>query len=183
MPLLQRRHPPRLSRIAASLSSACVRLARSPDGDGWITIDEARGVLSYTALELTLEEREQKLRDADTIKADGKFTRLEFVDLCCATLWDRSVEELQVAASVRVCQATDAPGSTALESKPSTSNPVWLLESARVPGSTRRAALPPQRRMTRLIVRCPERSAELCLQQGDTVTAHQRAVEANGREY
>jgi hypothetical protein len=89
---------------------ACVRLrlARSPDGDGYITIDEARGVLSYTALELTLEEREQKLQDADTIKGDGLFTRVEFVDLCCATLWDRSVEELQVAASVRLRPASTA---------------------------------------------------------------------------
>ena len=69
-----------------------------PDADGSITLDECRGLLSYTALSLTIEEREQKLVEADSEDGNGQLNIREFVDLCISVLWDVEIEQLSAAA-------------------------------------------------------------------------------------
>eukprot|EP00966_Prymnesium_polylepis_P334650 7390026-Prymnesium_polylepis.2 len=59
---------------------------------------EARGVLSFTAIHLTPEEREKNLLEADSINHDGKFNRAEFLDLCVRVLWEQPLTQLQAAA-------------------------------------------------------------------------------------
>ena len=55
-------------------------------------------MLSFTAVDLTPEEREKSLLEADSVNKDGKFNRAEFLDLCVRVLWHRPLDELQSAA-------------------------------------------------------------------------------------
>lgn len=73
--------------------------AYSVDGGGYITFDEMRRMLAFTALSMTTDQREAALREADTDHSDGKLTRGEFMDLCVEHLSDHSLEELQAAAT------------------------------------------------------------------------------------
>lgn len=70
-----------------------------PDGDGIITMDEARSLLAFTALDLTVEARERVLREVDTVVTDGMLDCEEFMDLCVATMWNDTVPNIKAAAA------------------------------------------------------------------------------------
>jgi Na+-transporting methylmalonyl-CoA/oxaloacetate decarboxylase gamma subunit len=56
-------------------------------------------MLSFTALDMTAEERDQALRSADSDRLDGKLSRYEFMDLCTTTLWDQPLDQLKDASA------------------------------------------------------------------------------------
>lgn len=69
------------------------------DGGGTITFDEIRRMLAFVALDMSTEDREQHLQDADVGDADGALDRLEFLDLCVSMLWSTPLEQLEAAAA------------------------------------------------------------------------------------
>ena len=70
-----------------------------PSGQGFLSADDARRVLGFTALGLTAEEFEVALFKADSNERDGKLDKSEFVELCVDVLWNVEVEQLESAAS------------------------------------------------------------------------------------
>ena len=63
---------------------------------GWISRSDATSFLSFTALNLTLEDAKQKVKEAD-IEEDDRLVRYEFVEMCIDLLWHVSMEQLKVS--------------------------------------------------------------------------------------
>lgn len=70
-----------------------------PDGDGSISTEDIRGVLGFTALDMTAKDMEEALYEADSEKRDGRLDRVEFVSLCAKILKNVPVEQLDSAAA------------------------------------------------------------------------------------
>ena len=67
-----------------------------PDGDGSITFEEAGRLLAFTALGMSTEERNARLKAADD--GDGQLNRQEFIGLCVDNLWNTPRATLEMAA-------------------------------------------------------------------------------------
>ena len=58
-----------------------------------------RRMLAFTALEMSTEEREHHLRQADVLNSDGCLDRLEFLDLCVNILAGQPMSQLEAAVT------------------------------------------------------------------------------------
>ena len=56
-------------------------------------------MLAFTALTMSIEQREQALQASDFEKSDGKLDRFEFMDICVNLLWDKDLPQLESAAT------------------------------------------------------------------------------------
>ena len=72
-----------------------IRACPLPPG---ISFDEARGLLSFTALDLDVETREERLQQSDFIHEDQVLNRSEFIDLCVSVMWETPLDQLKAAA-------------------------------------------------------------------------------------
>jgi len=66
------------------------------DAKGYVSLEEAKHFLSFTALDLQPDERSEAVERADFVR-DGRLVRYEFIEMCADLLWATPLTQLQLA--------------------------------------------------------------------------------------